>query len=171
MNFKRYHVSENLIDKTIFTGVGATIEQIEDGIRITTQSNGYAARIILDVSQNTDYTVSYIFTRISGSASNTVRVFAGTSSSTEIATFANKTNGTFNTGNNTKINIWFYVAFGTVATAEYTNIMLNTGSTALPYEPYSSEVWHDMPHYIYNAESETWQEVTDVHERISGEWD
>ena len=49
--------------------------------------------------------------------------------------------------------------------------MLNEGSSALPYEPYSTEVWHDIPHYIYNAESETWQEITDVHERVSGDWD
>lgn len=35
------------------------------------------------------------------------------------------------------------------------NIMLNTGSEALPYEPYSSEVWHDIPHYIYNTSTDT----------------
>ena len=130
----------NLLDKTGFTGVSATIEQIKDGIRVITQSGGYAARIVLDVLKNTDYTVSYIFKIISGSATNTVRVFAGTGSSTEIASFSSKTNGTFNTGNNAKINIWFYAAFGTTATVEYTNIMLNRGSTALPYEPYGYKI-------------------------------
>ncbi len=128
----------NLLDKTAFTAIGSTIEQIKDGIRITTQSNGYAARIILDVLQNTDYRISYIWKNISGGGSsvNTVRVFAGTDSSTQIAVFAYSNGGTFNTGNNKKINIWFYAAFSAAATVEYTNIMLNLGSTALPYEPY-----------------------------------
>jgi len=36
-----------------------------------------------------------------------------------------------------------------------TYIMLNTGSEALPYEPYSSEVWHDTPHYIHNTSTDT----------------
>lgn len=35
------------------------------------------------------------------------------------------------------------------------SFMLNTGSTALPYEPYSSEVWHDIPHYIHNTSTDT----------------
>lgn len=33
--------------------------------------------------------------------------------------------------------------------------MLNEGSTALPYEPYSSEVWHDIPHYIHKTDTDT----------------
>ena len=132
----------NLLDKTEFTGVSATIEQIEDGIRIITPSGGFAARIILDVLQNTNYTVSYIWKRISGNSTNTVRVFAGTDTSTEIAVFDYKTGGTFNTGNNTKINIWFYAYAvpGTTATVEYTKIMLNLGSEALPYEPYGYKI-------------------------------
>ena len=35
------------------------------------------------------------------------------------------------------------------------NIMFNEGSTSLPYEPYSSEVWHDIPHYIHNTATDT----------------
>lgn len=35
------------------------------------------------------------------------------------------------------------------------NIMLNTGSSPLPYEPYSSEVWHDTPHYIHKTSTDT----------------
>lgn len=151
----------NLIDKTKFTGIIATIEQIESGIRIVTKSGGYAARIILDVLQNTNYTVSYIWKRISGISTNTVRVFAGTDASTEIAVFEYKTGGTFNTGNNTKINIWFYAysSSGTAVTVEYTNIMLNTGSTALPYEPYGqykipiSSAGQTTPIYLGEVES------------------
>lgn len=36
-----------------------------------------------------------------------------------------------------------------------TNPMLNTGSSALPYEPYSSEVWHDTPNYIHKTDTDT----------------
>jgi hypothetical protein len=130
----------NLLDKTATTGVEAAVEQIASGIRVITESGGYAARIILDVRENTDYTLSYIWRGISGSAVNTTRVFAGAGSSTEIAKFEYTTGGTFNTGNSTKINIWFYAAFGAKATVEYTNIMLNLGSTALPYEPYGYKI-------------------------------
>ena len=36
---------------------------------------------------------------------------------------------------------------------KYDNIMLNTGSTALPYEPYSADVWHDLtPQQYINDE-------------------
>ena len=91
----------NLIDKTEFTGVGATIEQIEDGVRIISQSNGYAAKITLNVLSNTDYYISYVFKNIT-SGTNRVRVFACTGSTTEIASFSSS-GGIFNTGNNTKV--------------------------------------------------------------------
>lgn len=41
------------------------------------------------------------------------------------------------------------------ADPRYNNTMLNTGSQPLPYEPYSSEVWHDIPHYIHNTSTDT----------------
>lgn len=33
--------------------------------------------------------------------------------------------------------------------------MLNTGGSALPYEPYSSEVWHEIPYRILNTSQDT----------------
>ena len=33
--------------------------------------------------------------------------------------------------------------------------ILNSGDIALPYEPYSSEVWHDISHYIYKTDTDT----------------
>lgn len=45
------------------------------------------------------------------------------------------------------------------AEAEYDNqkvrFMINSGSEALPYEPYSSEVWYDIPHYIHKTDTDT----------------
>jgi hypothetical protein len=38
---------------------------------------------------------------------------------------------------------------------KFENIMLNTGSTPQPYEPYSSEVWHDIPYYIHKTATDT----------------
>jgi hypothetical protein len=35
------------------------------------------------------------------------------------------------------------------------NTMLNSGSEALPYEPYSSEVWHDIPYYQHKTATDT----------------
>ena len=46
------------------------------------------------------------------------------------------------------------------------NIMLNLGSTALPYEPYSSEVWHDLDTHIMDA---IWT-TGSTYERDSGSW-
>lgn len=51
------------------------------------------------------------------------------------------------------------VIFVARANSEYNDtevtLMLNTGSQPLPYEPYSSEVWHDIPHYIHNTSTDT----------------
>lgn len=46
------------------------------------------------------------------------------------------------------------------------NIMINEGSTALPYEPYSSEVWHDLTDHIMST---TWQDGS-TYSRSGGSW-
>ena len=128
--------TENLLDLTNITAAtSSTVTFIENGIRVT---GAYAAKITLSISPNEDYYISCIY-KIISSGTNRIRVFAGTTSATEIAQFY-ETGGSFNTGNNTQINIWFYCSFGGSGEVEYTNIMLNLGSTPLPYQPYGYRI-------------------------------
>lgn len=56
---------------------------------------------------------------------------------------------TFTTDNNAA-----YVRLSCRTYGENLDIMLNEGSTALPYEPYG-DPWHDIPHYIMGTDTDT----------------
>ena len=133
----------NLINLDNFTPAtaGSTITKIDTGINIKNTSGGYAGRIDLsNLPTNTDYYLQYNYTNIS-SGMNRVGVFAGNTQTTQIK-LVNDSNGfTFNTGNNTSINIWFYASAGTSAEVKYTNIQLKLGSTSTPYTPYQSQTY------------------------------
>lgn len=130
---------ENLLDLINFTPVNSatTITSLQTGINIKNNtSSGYGAKITINnLTANTDYYLSYNYKNISG-GSNRVPVFAGTGQSTALATFINTNGGTFNTGNNTTINIWFYAQIPGIAEVEYTNILLEKGNIKHTYTPY-----------------------------------
>lgn len=48
-------------------------------------------------------------------------------------------------------------------------VMLNLGSTALPYEPYSTDVWHEIPLKVYDSSGDTWTEST-AKKYSNGSW-
>ena len=149
MNFKKYHVSKNLVESYI-----ASCSVLPNGVLI---SNSDFNMFIAKVEQGEMYCADidlvggyYTSLPAIGSVS-----YDGSRITFVSSPFIAPIDG--------------YLAFRKASTE--TTAMMNEGSELLPYEPYSSEVWHDIPHYIYKAELETWQEVTDVHERVSGAWD
>lgn len=151
MNFKKYHVSRNLIDYTTVESTSyATATLIPGGITISGQYYVQFSSVNFTVGRS--YTMSWTEKSISG----TVRIMwrfrysDGTYSvmpSSGISLIAEKEVSAlllYVNGSSTESGV-----------AEITNIMLNEGSTALPCEPYSSEVWHDTPHYIHNTSTDT----------------
>lgn len=165
MNFKRYHVSKNLFDKDNATVYNTTIASNGNWY----YGNGACVRI--PISGNTTYTVS---------TSSIQDVFRLTEISlTLVPTENNPINGslivrtsninsyTFTTSENAKYIV--FQASNLTVQDWLSELMLNTGSQPLPYEPYSSEVWHDVPYYV--RENGEWVAVNAVHERENGAWD
>lgn len=150
MNFKKYHVSRNLWNGTLVSG---TISS--QGVEGDSQGRIRAS----------------IFTELE---SGTYTLNASALSEIEVFVFVYNTSGTFveripitwtslpytfSLESRSKIKFVFAYAPATsmiaIQPSDISNIMLNTGSTPLPYEPYSSEVWHDTPHYIHNTSTDT----------------
>lgn len=102
---------------------------------VTLTGNWYIAYKV-NVPKNTDMYISY---EKSGSGTNRCSIFNSSlfSDLTRFADFTNLSGGTFNTGNNDLIYILFYSGLGTSNTSTYSNIMLNIGSIAEPYTPYT----------------------------------
>lgn len=132
----------NLLDKTQVVGnnTATTVTQINTGFRVSAETLGYAGVTTIDVKANTNYFLKFNTNVIVDSGTQKyVRIFAGTTQTTTIATYTfTEGEGTFNTGNNTKINIWFYCSLGGSGTVDYTNVQLQEGSTATTYEPYQT---------------------------------
>lgn len=165
MNFKRFHESKNLFPldaNKLHVGrieIDGTIDYEVGTITIGTDSVTYQA----DVAWRGFYT-DYI--QVSGSEKLTIT--PNISSTTSWACSCYDTNDNFlgrATATSTSTTKIFTLLQGTVKirinitfsqlSYTITNPMLNTGSTPLPYEPYSSEVWHDTPHYIHNTSTDT----------------
>lgn len=138
----------NLFDKEDAspTTTATTVTQIDTGIQIKNNTAGYGAKInITNLKQNTNYYLSYNWENVSN-GHNRVFVFAGTGTST---TLGSKTNGdfvSFNTGNNTTINIWFYAQNNAIGEVKYKNIQLEESSTPHQYVPYG----HWLPVKVSN---------------------
>lgn len=111
-----------------------TVEFTENGVQL--DGKWYAALNSISVTPDTDYCISYV-----GSGTKRVAICARGDRLNPIIT-ANPSNQLiFNTGENNNIDILFYASTNeTPGTATYTNIMLNSGSTALPWEPYTGGV-------------------------------
>lgn len=109
-----------------------TVEFIENGVKL--DGVWYAALNSISVIPDTDYCISYV-----GSGTKKVSIFARGDGGrlNPIITMSSSNPLVFNTSENNNIDILFYAsASETPGTATYTNIMLNAGSTALPYQPY-----------------------------------
>ena len=119
--------------------VYAETEILGDAIKVTSKKSGYGASFLIEASPNTTYTVSFETDKVSSGSWGGIsdRDINGTVISTSAvrgksATFTTHDNCAF-------LNVCFRFppADGTVT---FSNIMLNEGSTALPYEPYGYKI-------------------------------
>ncbi len=136
----------NLYKPVSYAQSGAIKTIINNGIKVkNTVTAVYSqVRIKIPIKPNTSYKFSMNISIISGSAGITVRDGSETNILfTNTGTLANGSNVfTFTTNSENIVTISFFCTTATSASGEvdYTNIMLNEGSTALPYEPYSETV-------------------------------
>ena len=154
-----------LLNKTQVAGNNAqvTIIQLDTGFRVETASGGYAGTITIDIKPNTDYYLNFVMTVISGTFKS-VKVFAGTTQTTQIENFI-ESGGTFNTGNNTKINIWFYGSAGTGGTVEFTNVQLEEGTTAHNWEQYTGGIPAPNPDFPFPVVNVTGNNSVEVNNK------
>lgn len=168
MNFKKYHVSRNLFDKSntdlIFPGTSLAIINEWNG------NAGVGKVIRIPCEPLTIYTISgesdsTIFRISLSELETTPDPDVGSVECIDVLKASSVSTQTFTTTANTK---YILVQVSATAFDDYINVlMLNTGSTALPYEPYSSEVWNDSHYTRVNG---AWQPVASAHERSSGAW-
>lgn len=152
-NLNKYHVSKNLFDKDNTTIYNAYFSiDSESSIWIT---NADSRSVKIPCEPNTQYTLSIssaipIF-RICASSTANIEPSGGGVRVRTIIRSVNIAECTFTTsandacllfqGSASAVNEWF------------NSLMLNTGNSALPYEPYSTDIWHDLaPQQYINGE-------------------
>ena len=139
-NLKKYHVSKNLCNPTPYK-INYYIN--ENGIE--TSIAGFNIYKV-SVSPNADYTLS-LSEYMSGSTARIHAYTNGTWIEQIAAITLQSLPKAFTTPNNC-----FEIHFSITQNAN-NKIMLNTGSTALTFEPYSADVWHDLaPQQYINGE-------------------
>lgn len=131
-------VGKNLVDYKAVRGSSNTIVSIiNDGFDV---KGNYAGIVTINnLKTNTDYCLQYITNNIIGTTKY-VLVFPHADTSSSLKSFTNGTGGTFNTGSNISIDIWFYSGVGTVGEVNFTNIQLEEGTQATDYEPYQEKI-------------------------------
>lgn len=140
MNFKKFHESKNLLDRsTEQTGYFVKSDGTLQGSSPTWIASDY-----VEIEENTEYT----FTPNSTAGNAAKHCFYNENKQPLVSAVIDSGQQTFTTPTGAK-----YVRFSYRTSSS--NVMLNLGSTALPYEPYSSQVWHDIPHYIHNTSTDT----------------
>ena len=98
-----------------------------------TTSGTYYVTSLINVKPYTNYTVSY--SKTGTNSADRIRIYNGTLSSQIINTTDNPF--TFNTGNNNRVHIVFYVDYRT-GTNTYSNVQMELGDVATPYTKYKS---------------------------------
>lgn len=141
---------KNKLDyKTVSNTPNTVVSLIENGFNV----NGmYAGKVIVDnLKKNTNYYLQYLTENIAG-ALKQVNIFAGDTQTNTLKAFNNSIGGIFNTGENTKINIWFYANNKPTTTGEanFTNIQLEEGTVATDYVPYNSLEIKDIGENLFN---------------------
>lgn len=144
MNFKRFHESKNLFDEsTLQNGYYGGGDDDYASYRPDDKYRAFAMNLVVGTYTLRIYCdVSIKLLRVSNSIDG--RVTVATDDQPYTFTLAG--------------DATIYVSFrNQTTTNNFPNlkVMLNTGSTPLPYEPYSSEVWHDTSHYIHNTSTDT----------------
>lgn len=125
-----------------------THELTNTGLTVTGQY--YVTVANIEVQPNTDMYISY---EKSGAGVNQVSVYkAGTIASSDKIYSNEGTGGTFNTGDNSQVDILFYSAYGS-SSSTYNNVMLCKGTQALPYEPYTGGEPSPSPDYAQEMQA------------------
>lgn len=136
-----------------------THELTNTGLTVTGQY--YVTVANIEVQPNTDMYISY---EKSGAGVNQVSVYkAGTVAASDRIYSGGGTGGTFNTGDNSQVDILFYSAYGSSSSSTYNNVMLCKGTQALPYEPYQSQhVQFTPPAPLYSTPDGSVADYVDV---------
>ena len=133
---------KNLFDKTkIEDRIDTTHTQTDTGIEV---SGLYFVTYRGSVPPNTDMRISY---NKSGKGNNQVSIYGTDISSDSLISISYGKGMEFNTGKHTEIVVVFYCSGGTEKVTIYNDVMLNLGSTALPYEPYTGGQPSPSPDY------------------------
>ena len=155
---------KNLIEDRIDT----THTQTDTGIEV---SGLYFVTYRGSVPPNTDMRISY---NKSGEGINQVSVYGTDTSSDNLISISYGKGMEFNTGKHTEIIVVFYCSGGTEKVSIYNDVMLNLGSTSLPYEPYTGRKPSPSPDYPqeivsagkYNEDTQKWEyEITIANEQ------
>ena len=140
MNFKKYHVSRNLFDGTLLNGY----------FKNNTFELGGSGTIYKSIKV---YLTAGTYTISTSNQIRVIRTIFDDVWSTQNIPDASPYN--FSIATDGYIGISIQATQNDTPWDSSTTIMLNEGSTALPYEPYSSEVWHDTPNYIHKTATDT----------------
>lgn len=122
----------NLLNYTLFQPYStfSTVTVIDNGVNI---SGSFMATLDIALIENTTYTMSWTQEVISGTADTAWRI-----KYTDNTYSAYVSNGGNMTVSKAVSQVLLYVTKSeNTASVNFTTIMLNTGSTALPYEPYN----------------------------------
>lgn len=132
----QYYMNGGIITDTSVNPGQASISVNNDTLSVTS-NGGRGAGFLVEVEPSTEY--RFTFTKsesFTSDKTSCVYAFVDTSEtlSTYNAIYGNSDSTVFTTGSNTKyVYFVFRKALGSIS---YSNIMLNAGSTPLPYEPY-----------------------------------
>lgn len=129
-----------------------THELTDTGLTVTGQY--YVTVANVDVPPNTDMYISYVK---SGSGVNQVSVYkAGNIADSDRIYSGGGTGGTFNTGDNSQVDILFYSGYGSSSSSSsstYNDVMLCEGTSAKPYEPYTGGAPSPNPDYAQEMQA------------------
>ena len=147
MNFKKYHVSKNLWNED-YTNISSTII--------------YRPLYVGDGTFTLSSTIPY-FSNVANLFLLSGNVSTGASTSGNGVWINHTVTAQSDSG---YVTVAYRNYSGTSSPAKY-KTMLNEGSTPLDYEPYSSEVWHDIS--IYKRSILVWNSDT-AYKRSGGSW-
>ena len=153
------HITNNEAE-FLKTESGRSANLWKNGIINASSNNQTWASVFsnLELKGHTTYTLTYVFSN-TGNAINYLSINDG---SKDIAT-TNNGRVTFTTGNAGTYDFYYHAsrAEATTGTSTYKNIMLNEGTTPLPYQPYEGKVVHekDLDNYVT---TDTSQEISNT---------
>ena len=167
MSISKYHVSKNLFDLSNYYSVDAGVSNIvitENDISYTATGTYRAIRYTFPFPYNSRYAIS--FGQDSENAKLEIRrLKEGQVVGNPITMSAGGVQILYNSEDYDEVRI--YISNGTyIGECKASSIMLNTGSTALPYEPYGN-TWQSIPYKRY--ENGEWVEYSDK-KYENGEW-